>query len=101
MSLLDIKGSSREHLPTSIYETPEEASKVVALEIAKLIKERRKKSKIAVLGLTTRITPKLIYKELVIYLVIQTQVIFVVKSRHRVFCQTRAGKHQTAVFAQK
>jgi glucosamine-6-phosphate deaminase len=65
MSLLEIQGTAREHIPTFIYDTPEEASKVIAEEIAALIKERQKKGKEAILGLTTRNTPKLVYAELV------------------------------------
>jgi glucosamine-6-phosphate deaminase len=65
MSRLDIRGTSREHLPTDIYETPEEAILEVAAEIADLIRAKQDAGLPAVIGFTTRRTPLLLYAELV------------------------------------
>jgi glucosamine-6-phosphate deaminase len=65
MGLIEIQGTSRERISTLIYETPEEASRVVAEEIASLIRKKQEKEQWAILGLITRRTPQLVYKELV------------------------------------
>jgi len=57
--------SPAEKIPTQVYETSQDASKYVASEIAKLIKERAAQNKNAVLGLATGSTPTKVYDELV------------------------------------
>jgi len=54
-----------EKIPTQVFETPLDASKHVASEIAKLIKERAAQGKQVVLGLATGSTPTKLYDELV------------------------------------
>ena len=54
-----------EKIPTFIFESPSEASKSVAKEIADLIIERQKENKNAVLGLATGSSPITMYNELV------------------------------------
>jgi len=54
-----------EKIPTEIFPNSIEASKVVAKEIAELIKTRQKELKPCVLGLATGSTPKKVYSELI------------------------------------
>ncbi len=54
-----------ENLPLSIFKQADEASRVVAEEIAGLIKAREKEKKHCVLGFPTGSTPVALYKELV------------------------------------
>jgi len=54
-----------ERIPTEIYPSAEEASLAVANEIIELIKEKKKKKQMAVLGLATGSTPIRVYEELV------------------------------------
>ncbi|HEX8549280.1 MAG TPA: glucosamine-6-phosphate deaminase [Cytophagaceae bacterium] len=54
-----------EKIPTIIYPSAREASIAVALEIKKLIEDRFKEGKKAVLGLATGSTPTRVYEELV------------------------------------
>jgi len=54
-----------EKIPTQVFETPLDASKHVASEIAKLIRERAAQGKQVVLGLATGSTPTKLYDELV------------------------------------
>jgi glucosamine-6-phosphate deaminase len=54
-----------EKIPTEIFETSLDASKHVASQIAKLIRERAAQGKQAVLGLATGSTPTKLYDELV------------------------------------
>ena len=54
-----------EKIPTEIFETSMDASKHVANEIAKLIRERAAQGKQVVLGLATGSTPTKLYDELV------------------------------------
>lgn len=65
MALLEFQGTSREHIPTYIYDEPVEGSRWVAGEISKLIRERQARGEQVVLGLTTRNTPRMLYSELV------------------------------------
>lgn len=61
----EIVGSNIEKIPTSVFETSIDASKHVAQQIAKLIKERAAQKKNVVLGLATGSTPTKVYDELV------------------------------------
>ncbi|PVX51727.1 glucosamine-6-phosphate deaminase [Balneicella halophila] len=54
-----------EHIPLDIYEYEEEGCKVVAEEIADLIREKQQKGEMCVLGLATGNSPRGVYKELV------------------------------------
>ena len=54
-----------EKIPTQIFESPSDASKSVAREIADLIVERQKENKNVVLGLATGSSPITMYNELV------------------------------------
>jgi glucosamine-6-phosphate deaminase len=54
-----------EKIPTKIYKDSREASKAVALEIAKLIREKQSEGKPCILGLATGSSPKSVYAELV------------------------------------
>jgi len=54
-----------EKIPTEFYKNALEASKVVAKEIADLIRRKQAAGKPAVLGLATGNTPKLMYAELI------------------------------------
>lgn len=54
-----------EHLPLEIYETQEEGAKIVAMEIASLIREKAAEGQNCVLGLATGSSPIGVYKELV------------------------------------
>ncbi|MDX1585869.1 MAG: glucosamine-6-phosphate deaminase, partial [Balneolaceae bacterium] len=54
-----------EKIPTEIFEGSKSASKHVAGEIAKLIRQRNKNDKHTVLGLATGSTPTKVYDELV------------------------------------
>ena len=65
MALLDLKGTSREHISTFIYDQPVEGSRRVAAEVAGLIREKQFRGEIAVIGFTTRNTPLMMYAELV------------------------------------
>lgn len=58
--------SNHEKIQTKILQTSEEASILVAHEIADLIKSKQKESKNCVLGLATGSTPTRVYEELVI-----------------------------------
>ena len=55
----------KEKLPTEVFQTSLHASKVVAEEIASLIRQRQGLGKMAVLGLATGSTPIRVYDELV------------------------------------
>lgn len=60
------EGANRfEKVPVRIYETPENAVKAVAKEIAELIKSKAAKSEKCVLGLATGASPVKLYAELV------------------------------------
>lgn len=63
MSHEDLK--NREKIPTEIFKDSEVASKMVAQEIAKLIRSKKKEGRICVLGLATGSTPVRVYDELV------------------------------------
>lgn len=66
MARLNLLEETRfEKLPVSVYSTPLEASKIVALRIADLILDRQQNNQHAILGLATGITPVLVYAELV------------------------------------
>ncbi|WP_320052544.1 glucosamine-6-phosphate deaminase [uncultured Acetobacteroides sp.] len=54
-----------ERIPTAIYPTASEAVKIVAQEVADLIKSRAQKGEMCVLGLATGSSPIPFYKELV------------------------------------
>ncbi len=54
-----------EHIPVEIHETQEEGCKVVAAEIAALIREKQASGENCVLGLATGNSPVKVYKELV------------------------------------
>mmetsp|Transcript_1960 Transcript_1960/g.1824 ORF Transcript_1960/g.1824 Transcript_1960/m.1824 type:complete len:260 (-) Transcript_1960:888-1667(-) len=54
-----------EKIPTSVFDTSLNASKHIAGEIAKLIREKAKEGKNAVLGFATGSSPKKVYDELV------------------------------------
>ncbi|MEX2364632.1 MAG: glucosamine-6-phosphate deaminase, partial [Balneolaceae bacterium] len=54
-----------EKIPTKVFNEAKDGSKYVADEIAKLIREKAKKGKKAVLGLATGSTPTQVYDELV------------------------------------
>jgi glucosamine-6-phosphate deaminase len=56
---------SQENIPTIIYDTAAEASKIVAKEIADLIRAKAAKKEMCVLGLATGSTPTRVYGELV------------------------------------
>lgn len=56
---------SPERIPVSVYPTSTAASRAVAGDIAKLIRERAAQGKQAVLGLATGSTPQAVYEELV------------------------------------
>lgn len=53
-----------ERMPTIIYADAREASKAVALEIAELIRRKKKQGKMCVLGFATGSTPTRVYSEL-------------------------------------
>ena len=54
-----------EKLHNVVFNSPEQASKIVAAEIAALIKEKNSKAEKCVLGLSTGSSPISVYKELV------------------------------------
>ena len=54
-----------ERIPTSIYRDSREASRLVAHEIADLIRQKRKQGQPCVLGLATGSTPLAVYGELI------------------------------------
>ena len=54
-----------EKIPTSIYESPRRASKKVANQIVKLMREKEATGKPFVLGVSGSVSPLLIYEELV------------------------------------
>ncbi len=54
-----------ENIPVFIFDTLTEGSKYVAKEIAELIHKKNAEGKMAVLGLATGNTPKLLYQELI------------------------------------
>ena len=54
-----------EKIPTHIYDTATDASRMVAQEIAELIRTKTKKGEMCVLGLATGSTPTSVYGELV------------------------------------
>lgn len=54
-----------EKIPTSVYETPAEACRVLAVEVASLIRQREAAGEQAVLGLATGSTPVPFYRELI------------------------------------
>ncbi len=54
-----------EKIPTRIFESSDEASKKIAVEIANLIREKEKQNDHAVLGLSTGSSPTGVYDELV------------------------------------
>ena len=56
---------SFENIPVKIFPTSNEGSKMVAAQIAQLIKEKQAKKEHCVLGMATGSTPILLYKELV------------------------------------
>lgn len=56
---------SFERIPTLLFENSDEASKLVAREIAELIKQKQQLGEKAILGLATGSTPKKIYQELI------------------------------------
>src|ERR1043165_732164 len=56
---------SPERIPVSVFSTSTDASRAVAAEIAKLIRERAAQGRQAVLGLATGSTPQAVYEELV------------------------------------
>ncbi len=56
---------SHEKIPTRIFADASEGSKVVAQEIAEIIKTARQNNRNAVLGLATGSTPKKVYAELI------------------------------------
>lgn len=56
---------SFERIPVKIYPDIKNASIDIALQIAKLIKEKQKKKENCILGLATGFTPKALYSELV------------------------------------
>lgn len=56
---------SYEKIDTAIYATAEEACNATAEEIAALIKHKRSKGQVTVLGLATGATPKKVYKALI------------------------------------
>src|SRR6267154_2168240 len=56
---------SPERIPISVHPTSTAASRAVAAEIAKLLRERAAQNKQAVLGLATGSTPQAVYEELV------------------------------------
>ncbi|HUU06712.1 MAG TPA: glucosamine-6-phosphate deaminase [Patescibacteria group bacterium] len=53
-----------ERMPTIIYADTREASKAVALEIAELIRRKKKQGKMCILGFATGSTPTRVYSEL-------------------------------------
>ncbi|MEL6536490.1 MAG: glucosamine-6-phosphate deaminase [Bacteroidota bacterium] len=55
----------RELVHTEIFESPAEASRVVAEEIAALIRDKASRGEMCVLGLATGSTPKTVYAELI------------------------------------
>jgi len=57
--------TSRENVHTVIFETSEEASRLIAQEIADLVRSKASKSQKAVLGLATGSSPLGVYKELI------------------------------------
>lgn len=54
-----------ENIHTLIYETSEDACRVLAVEVASLIRRKSAESKQAVLGLATGSTPVPFYRELI------------------------------------
>ncbi len=62
---LEKEAISFERVPTKIYKDANEASKVVAHEIAQIIRRKNAQGKPAVLGLATGSTPKKVYAELI------------------------------------
>lgn len=54
----------RENIPTEIFGTAQEASKVVAKEIADTIRSKAAKNELCILGLATGSTPTTVYAEL-------------------------------------
>jgi glucosamine-6-phosphate deaminase len=54
-----------ERIPVRIFETDEQASRAVALQIASLIRQRNQEGKKTVLGLATGHTPVKVYRELI------------------------------------
>ena len=56
---------SLEKIPVKIFPSPKEGSVFVAIEIAKLIKEKESRGEKPVIGLATGSTPKTLYAELV------------------------------------
>ncbi len=57
--------SKREKIHTEVFENSEEASKLIAKEIAQTIREKETKGKLCVLGLATGSSPLGVYKELI------------------------------------
>ncbi|MEQ8478298.1 MAG: glucosamine-6-phosphate deaminase [Fulvivirga sp.] len=57
--------TQKEKIHTEIFEHPEEASALIAKEIAELIRQKNEKGETCVLGLATGSSPKGVYKELI------------------------------------
>ena len=62
---LDPEIRKKEKLPAEVFKNSQHASRVVAEEIASLIRQRQGLGKMAVLGLATGSTPIRVYDELV------------------------------------
>jgi glucosamine-6-phosphate deaminase len=54
-----------EKIPVNVFSSVEEASYVVALEMAELIRKKQQQGRYAILGLATGSSPKQVYKELI------------------------------------